>query len=529
MRKILLLLLLIPHLLLGQCVGNQSFTLSPTPTNNTYQPGTIVTLTYTMQGWNGTNFGANWLEGFGLTIGSGWTSYTPITPPSDCSGDSQPQQWLWMESVTSGSTGLVAGPGYFYEGPTGPIDGDPGNDWGDFGTTCDWTFQIQLVASDQCDPLSLLIEVTPYADGSMGSWGNQSCFDGSFPIFNGTIAGGDVNTSPITLSTDTLCNLISGNYSVINTPGSTYQWSVPGATFLGDNTSQIMVTDWNGLTGNQTVLVQETTSDGCIGEIIDTVVVLVEPVLDLGNPYSICPGSELNLYTSFGGGVWSGLNITVDNNFMSNDPGRFYPTYVVNMFGCWVSDSIRVDVVQPPVSEYIINSGDFLDLCDVTREQSYFMTDLPGVTYTWIVDGVPVSDVETFGNYELMVFWPDSTMTHYIEVYGTDSAGCRGEWSYLTIQTKACHRLWVPNSFTPNGDGFNDAIKVVGLSVYNLDFKIYDRFGGQVYSIGFLNGVWNGNDGSGYFCENGVYNWIATYDDDSGFGHIQKGHIVLIR
>ena len=31
------------------------------------------------------------------------------------------------------------GPGYFYEGPTGPIDGNPSNDWGDAGN-CTWSF-----------------------------------------------------------------------------------------------------------------------------------------------------------------------------------------------------------------------------------------------------------------------------------------------------------------------------------------------------------------------------------------------------
>jgi hypothetical protein len=38
----------------AQCAGQQSFTLNPQPTNNTYSPGTVVTVCYTMTGWNGT-------------------------------------------------------------------------------------------------------------------------------------------------------------------------------------------------------------------------------------------------------------------------------------------------------------------------------------------------------------------------------------------------------------------------------------------------------------------------------------------
>lgn len=527
MKNILFLLLLIPNLILGQCAGNQSFTLTPAPTNNTYQPGTVVTLTYTMQNWNGTNFGSNWLEGFGLTLGTGWVSYTPISAPTDCGGDTQPQGWLWMESSTSASTGLVAGPGYFYEGPQGPIDGIPGNDWGDFGTDCSWTFQIQLQVSDQCDPLSLSIDVTPYGDGSMGSWNTESCFDDAFSVFSGTIAGGDVPTSPITLSADTICYLLPSICSVVNTPGSTYQWTC-GGIFTGNGTSEINVSDWNGLLGNQTISVQETTQDGCIGEVIDTIIVLVEPILDLGTPYSICPKSETDLFASPVGGIWSGYNITTGNNFMSDFPGTFYPTYTVNIYGCIVTDSIKVDVTQPPLSENIANSGTFLDFCKDPIKQSYYISNLPGVVYTWIVDGVPVNTSE-FGNFELTMYWPDSSMTHYIEVFGTDSAGCEGQHSYLTLQTKACHRLWVPNSFTPNGDGYNDALQVVGLAVYNLNFKIYNRYGQVVYTIKSTSQYWNGNDGNGYYCPNGAYDWIATYDDDLGFGHEERGHIILIR
>jgi hypothetical protein len=164
MKTLFLFLSLIPNLILAQCAGIQSFTLNPAPINGNYEPGTVVTMCYTMDGWNGTNFGSNWIEGFGLTLGPGWVSYTPISGPDDCSGATLPQQWYWMETCTNDPGTLTVGPGYFYEGPTGPIDGNPGNDWGDFGTTCQWTFCVQLQVSDDCDPLSLLIEVTPYAD-----------------------------------------------------------------------------------------------------------------------------------------------------------------------------------------------------------------------------------------------------------------------------------------------------------------------------------------------------------------------------
>jgi hypothetical protein len=51
----------------------------------------------------------------------------------------------------------------------------------------------------------------------------------------------------------------------------------------------------------------------------------------------------------------------------------------------------------------------------------------------------------------------------------------------------------------------------------------------MVYNIKSLSQTWNGDDGSGYYCQTGVYNWIMTYRDDRGLGHVERGQVILIR
>jgi gliding motility-associated-like protein len=519
---LLCLILLSTNYSFSQCSGAQSFTLNPSPVNGNYEPGTVVTMCYTMNGWNGTGFGANWLEGFGLTLGPGWVSYVPIQEPINCSNDGD---WLWLESATSASTGLSVGPGYFYEGPQGPVDGNSGNDWGDFGTTCQWTFCIQLQVTDECDPLSLLIEVTPYADGSMGSWTNESCFDPPFPIFNGAVSGGDVNTSPISIQMDTVCVGLSQNYSVINTPGSTYQWSISGGGTLTQNGSNFSSVAWGGVPGDYLISVQETTVDGCVGNPIDSQISVVDTLVTFGQSKTgICIGYATLLFATPSGGYWSGQNIE-GSTFFGYYSGTYFPQYTVNIHGCTVTDSVEVFVREPfsaPIIEtYLLD----IDLCFNSNQQSYFTSDDPSIEYTWHVDG----DLQDDTDYELNLFWPDTTMLHTIEVYGTDTIGCKSDLGYILIDIKACHRVYVPNSFTPNNDGFNDAFKITGLSIYEPRLKIYNRDGSVIYEIKSINDSWNGNDGNGYYCQSGVYNWTLTYKDDNGFGHVQKGHVVLIR
>ena len=170
----------------SQCVGIESFTLTPPPPAAGYTPGTIVSVCYTMDGWNGTNVGSNWLEGFDINLGPGWVNLTPGLPPANCNGGGG--QWLWMNTTTSSSTGITVGPGWFFEiGSGGPIDGNPGNDWGDFGTTCIWTFCFDVTVAPVCTPDNLLIQVTAGADGTWGSWMNNACPQTPLNIYNGNI------------------------------------------------------------------------------------------------------------------------------------------------------------------------------------------------------------------------------------------------------------------------------------------------------------------------------------------------------
>jgi hypothetical protein len=174
---ILFFLLSLP--VFSQCNGAQTFTLTPTPPVGGYTPGTVVNVCYTMNGY--TQTGSNWIEGFDLTLGPGWTGLTPVSPPANCGGAVSGGQWIWMTSCPT-PVGPI-GPGYFFDLT---IDGNPANDFGDNGS-CVWTFCFQVTVSTLCTPQNLLIQVTPGSDGLWGSWNSTSCdLATPFNIYNGT-------------------------------------------------------------------------------------------------------------------------------------------------------------------------------------------------------------------------------------------------------------------------------------------------------------------------------------------------------
>jgi hypothetical protein len=178
---------------ISQCAGTQTFTLTPAPVNNTYNPGQVVTLCYTLNSFTQTN--SNWFEGFDLNLGPGWASVSPLTAPTNCGGNSTGGQWIWMNSVTSTATPIqTVGPGYFFDLT---INGNAGNDFGDSQSSgpCSWTFCVTLTVANVCTPQNLLVQVTAGPDGLWGSYTSTAC-DNVVPntVFNGT-----VNVAPIAL------------------------------------------------------------------------------------------------------------------------------------------------------------------------------------------------------------------------------------------------------------------------------------------------------------------------------------------
>lgn len=94
--------------------------------------------------------------------------------------------------------------------------------------------------------------------------------------------------------------------------------------------------------------------------------------------------------------------------------------------------------------------------------------------------------------------------------------------------------LWfIPNSFTPNGDGMNEIWKPVGVTYdpEKYDLRIFDRWGREVFHTTDINEGWRGNvQGSDYFVPMGVYTYFIQFSSSTSKKKKQiKGFVTLIR
>ncbi len=91
--------------------------------------------------------------------------------------------------------------------------------------------------------------------------------------------------------------------------------------------------------------------------------------------------------------------------------------------------------------------------------------------------------------------------------------------------------LHIPNSFTPNGDGFNDFFAPVGIGLNkDFEFYIYDRWGDLIFKTFDVDVAWDGKANNGKnIARQEVYVWIIYLRDYLGEQHEFVGHVTLIR
>lgn len=144
-------------------------------------------------------------------------------------------------------------------------------------------------------------------------------------------------------------------------------------------------------------------------------------------------------------------------------------------------------------------------------------------TYNWWPDSFIVNYVDS----PYALARPEYDITYYLEVFNTD--GCYKIDSVLV--SVPCDDIHLPNAFTPQSP--NPSIATFGL--LNLQmvkmnyFKIYDRWGKEVFSTEDVHGRWDGTY-QGKDVPMGVYMWeVDAFCNLTGQRYKRSGTVTLLR
>ncbi|HXB12062.1 MAG TPA: gliding motility-associated C-terminal domain-containing protein, partial [Bacteroidia bacterium] len=151
-----------------------------------------------------------------------------------------------------------------------------------------------------------------------------------------------------------------------------------------------------------------------------------------------------------------------------------------------------------------------------------------GVSYNW----QPTAGLST-PNAAQTIASPTITTTYTLTVVNDSMKGCNCPDSINsdTVTIHVCpleNNIFIPDAFSPNGDGQNDVLFAKGNNVNTFYLAIYDRWGNKVFESESESVGWDGTY-KGKPEETGTYAYYAngTYTDGTGF--TKKGNITLVR
>jgi gliding motility-associated-like protein len=240
--------------------------------------------------------------------------------------------------------------------------------------------------------------------------------------------------------------------------------------------------------------------------------------------------SDANLYTSsewtFSDGTLITNTFTQDHDF--EKAGEYQVVLkLTNELGCSYSSSQAITAYAAPVAGYIPNPQP----TNIENTEITFTDATEGSVATWVWTFGDVLGYSAQQN-PVFEFPKDKGGVYPIKLEVTDIHNCtdivKGEIVINNILA-----VYIPNTFTPNGDGINDVFFVEGADIDPMRYKfmVFNRYGDKVFETLDIETPWVGDvHGSDYYAPNGVYNYRAIIvSKTTGERKEVEGNITIMR
>jgi gliding motility-associated-like protein len=405
---------------------------------------------------------------------------------------------------------------------------------------------VTVSSATICNGESATINATPSAAGGSYSWSPGGATTQSITVnpsstssysvtytLNGCTSqsvSGTVTVNPLPTVTINSVSICDGENATLTAspsiPGGTYLWA-PG----GEQTSSILVSP--NTTSSYSVVY---TLNGCEsapanGTVTVSPIPTVSFVADQltgcapltvnlsntsGNPsnctWNLGNGQLINgcttQYTFLQGGCYD-ISLTTTENGCSN-------TLTINDYIC---------VENPPVAAFSTNPTEFTES---TQTVSFINNTVGATSYTWNFGDAQSSSVEN------PVHIYSSTENGYtITLTATSALGCTDTYQ-VTIPYQEQEIFYIPNTFTPDGDNYNQTFKPVftsGFDPFNFEMLIFNRWGELIFETHDAKVGWDGSYGlDGRDVQDGIYSYKIIFKNPQiDKRKIVVGHVTLIR
>ena len=385
-------------------------------------------------------------------------------------------------------------------------------------TTTTYTFTPDL---NQCTvSTELIITITPQPDVPIilcyqtATWNASNCQW----IITGTPLAG-INAGPDQ-------NICTGSPVTLFASGSVqFQWNngiINGVPFIQNSPSQ-------------TYTVIGVDALGCITEDQVTVTVLPPPIASFNqsqNASCSIPLDVLITNTSVGNMVNCSWNF--GNGILGSNCDGAQPTYteigcydislfVTDVNGCTNSVTM-VDAVcileQPTASFYALPLTQ-----DVGNPVNLFNTSSGADSFIWNFG----NNTSNFSNQNPDIVYSEAG-NYTVSLIAINDLGC-ADTAKIIIQINEPLLFYVPNSFSPGGDTYNEVFRPImtsGFDPWDYELTLFNRWGEIVFISQNANKGWDGSFGN-FDCPSGVYTWQILVRNSKGINELHRGHVNLLR
>ncbi len=364
-------------------------------------------------------------------------------------------------------------------------------------------------------------------NGINGSWSPASVDNQSSAVYTFTPAQGLCATS------------VTFTVTVIPSLTPTFAFGTSMVICAGASVPLLPSTSDNGFNGSWSPAIVNNTSSGvytftptvlpgqCINTMIFIVTVnaVVTPVFDFGFGQTICSGTSVPSLpaTSTNGitGIWSPATV---NNLAS---GTY--TFTTTNGQC-AAGGTSFELTVTPVATVIV-STDTTVTDGAIIPTTNFGTAPAAATFSW-TNSNPAIGLAASGTGNVPAFTAINKGSTSISATITVTPlinGCAGvARSYIITSRPLNKDVFVPNVFSPNGDGKNDLLFVYGNYIDKVEMRIFNQWGQQIEQLNDKTKGWNGTH-KGKPLPVGVYVYELQARMNDGRAIHLKGYITLVR
>ncbi len=359
-------------------------------------------------------------------------------------------------------------------------------------TTCQW----DVTGTQATQPTTACYETATFnsttcqwdVTGTQATQPTTACYETA--TFNSTTCQWDVTGNQATQPT-TAC------YETATFNSTTCQWDVTGTQATQPTTACYETATFNSttcqwdVTGTQTNSAEVNVTSASCGNING--VIAISNIIGGTAPYQV----SIN-----------GLPLSSNLNF-TNLQGGNYSITIEDANGCQYNTSAIIGTTPNPTANFGLTQNTIKLSAPYTSALNMSSSD--AINYYWTsYNSIPTNSIEENPSFDFTAQQPGN---YAITLIVENSDGCRDTVTNL-IEIEEDLLIFVPNSFTPDGNEINNTWNIITSSIDIMDFKvlIFNRWGEIIWESNDPSVGWDGT----YMnrkVENDIYTWTLSVKD----------------